>query len=132
MWFNVLSLLIALICFVKAGTALLAPDTFYNRRRQQYASAAVPRSVLVVPMLMLMLTGIAWYAALYHYVDWSWLVTGFLSATSLLALVNICRWPAHRVKLLAAIGEEHAERRTYVDVGMLGLGSVFGVLGVIL
>ncbi len=59
MWFNVLSLLIALICFVKAGTALLSPDTFYNRRRQQYASAAVPRSVLVVPMLMLMLTGIA-------------------------------------------------------------------------
>ncbi|HEX6290105.1 MAG TPA: hypothetical protein VFZ66_12985 [Herpetosiphonaceae bacterium] len=130
MWFKVLSLLIALLCLGKAGTALLIPQTFYRRRRQQYASTRIPLSVLIPPALILVLAGLAWYATIAHYVAWSWLVTGFLTPIALLGVVNLLRWPQHRRRLQAAITEAQAAQLRRADLAILGLSALFGLLGV--
>ena len=131
MWFKVLSLLIMALCIGKAGFALVAPHTFYRRRRQQYSSTRIPISVFIPPIAVFCLTGVAWYATMQDYVAWSWLVTGFLTLISVLAVVNLFRWSRHRVALLAAIAEEQATYRQQVDVGLLSIAGAFAVLGLI-
>lgn len=131
MWFKVLSLMTAAICFGKGFVALLAPRAFYNRRRLQYASARIPKSVLVPPLVMLGLASVAWYATFVHYAPWSWLVTGFLSLISIMGVANLRRWSQHRVELLGAIAEEQADYRTNVDLLIIGLGSCFAVLALL-
>ncbi len=131
MWFKVLSLLIMALCIGKATIALGAPHTFYRLRRRQYASATIPGSILLPPLAVLMLASVAWYATLLHYTAWGWIVTGFLTLISLLAVVNLFRWSQHRMQLLAAIAEEQAPSRQRVDVGLLVVGLLFGALGIV-
>ena len=128
MWFKALSLVIAAICLGKGCAALLAPQVFYGRRRQQYASARIPLSVLVLPIVMLSLTLIAWYATIMHHTAWSWLLTGFLTLISILGAVNLVRWSRHRLQLLNAIAEEQARGRMNVDLVIVGLGVFFTLL----
>jgi hypothetical protein len=131
MTFKVLSLLIMALCLVKGSSALFAPRIFYQLRRQQYASPTIPASVFLPPIGIGILMIAAWYATFWQYVAWSWIVTGFLTIISLLAVVNLLRWPQHRTKLLASIAEDQSQYRRQVDSGLLGLGTMFGLLGII-
>jgi hypothetical protein len=119
------------LCLAKAGSALLAPQVFYRLRRQQYASSTIPVSVYLPPFGVGLLALTAWYATFSQYAAWSWIVTGFLTVVSLLAMINLLRWSQHRIRLLDSIAEDQAAYRRQVDVGLLGIGTVFGILGFI-
>lgn len=69
--FQIVSLIIALVCLLKALIALIKSDQFYSWRRQQYAATTVPRLVLVMPTLIIVLTLAVWYATLFHYQAWA-------------------------------------------------------------
>lgn len=53
MIFQLLSLLLAVLSLSKASIALTRPDLFYRFRQQQYSTARIPVSVLIVPSLVL-------------------------------------------------------------------------------
>lgn len=131
MWFKVLALTIALICVGKAVIALAAPSLFYGFRRQQYDAIRIPISITVMPLLVTTLAATAWYATLFHYVAWGWVVTAFLSVFAVLGLKNLWRWSAHRTLLSQAIATAKAETRVRVDGGILGVGVVFLLLGLL-
>jgi hypothetical protein len=96
MWFRVLSLAIGAVLLLKAAVALAMPERFYAERRRQYASESVPGKVLVGPAVIFVLALTAWYATIFHYQAWGWIVTGFLTALGGMAANGLIRWESHR------------------------------------
>lgn len=125
--FQTISLLIAVPALLKATTGLLLPGQFYGWRRQQYASASIPRIVLVMPSLFILLGAASWYATLFHYQPWGWIVTGFTTLVASLGALNLSRWSSHREKTGKAI-EGEPQTRLSVDLTILVLGLLFTYL----
>jgi hypothetical protein len=125
--FQIISLLIAIPALLKAITGLLLPNHFYGWRRQQYASTSIPRVVLVMPTLFVLLAGASWYATLFRYQPWGWIVTGFTTLIASLGMLNLSRWSTHRQKTGDAI-DTQPETRIGVDVVILLLGGLFTYL----
>jgi hypothetical protein len=126
MWFQVLSLVIATALLVKAAIALAIPHRFYASRQQQYASTSLPVALMVPPAIVLSLTSVAWYATLYHYRPWGWVVTGFLTALCCLSLQNLVRWRRHRETMSKIVAHP---RVWIVDCVLLVAGAGFAALG---
>ncbi len=82
MWFRTLSFVIAAALLGKAAIALAIPRRFYAVRERQYASESLPPKLLVAPVVVVALTLVAWYATIFHYQPWSWVVTGFAKGCS--------------------------------------------------
>ncbi len=123
MWFPILSFVIAVALLVKAAVALTASRRFYSRRQQQYASETLPSRLLIPPVLVLALTLAAWFATLLHYRPWGWLVTGFLSVLSCMALHHVFHWAKHRQAMLKVVANPNVKQFDY-----LLLAAGFGFL----
>jgi hypothetical protein len=121
MLFRVLSFLIAAALLLKAGLALTGSRRFYARRRAQYSSETLPHTLLIPPVIVLTLALVSWFAAILHYQPWCWLVTGFLSVLSCMALLHLYHWTAHRQAMLKLISEPNVKRIDYILLA-LGLG----------
>lgn len=130
MWFKLISLALAALCLGKAALALAAPGLFYRLRLAQYGSARLPWSIFLAPAYVLALAALAWYATLFHYAAWGWLVTGFLTLVAALAVVNLLRWQRHRATVAAAIAGRPAERASF-DLGLGALGAAFLALALL-
>jgi hypothetical protein len=124
MWFKLISLALATLCLGKAVIALAAPQLFYRLRLAQYGSTRLPWTIFLAPTYVLALTALAWYATVFHYAPWGWLLTLFLTLVGALAVVNLLRWSQHRAVVAAAITERPIERATF-DAGLGVLGAVF-------
>lgn len=122
--FQIISLIIAAICLTKGAVALLKAKQFYTWRQQQYATATIPRLVWVVPMLTVGLAIAAWYATLFYYQPWGWVVTAFTTLIAALGLINLSRWSTHRQKVGTVIKTQPA-KRVAVDVVILLMGVGF-------
>lgn len=125
--FQLISSIIAVIALTKAVSALLLPDRFYGWRKRQYDSTAIPRIVLVLPLLFLFLAAVTWYATLVAYQPYGWIVTGFTTLIAILGSRNLSRWSSHRQQTGAAIATQ-LETRTRVDIAILLLGLFFAGL----
>lgn len=126
MWFKVLSLLIAVALIGKAIIALLGPRRFYAVRQSHYASETLPAKLLVAPVLILAVTGVTWYATIFHYRPCGWVLTGFLTLISGLSLDHVFRWQKHRARLLKVVANPKV---WYFDCLLVALGSGFAALG---
>jgi hypothetical protein len=127
LWFKVLRWLIAAALLAKAGVALAAPRRFYALRQRQYATESLPPKLLIAPALVLVLTSVAAYAAVFHYQPWGWVVFGFLILLSVLALDHALRWKTHRLGMLKVVASPKVWR---VDCALLALGLAFVALAV--
>lgn len=125
--FQIISLCIAIPALLKAVTGLVLPNQFYGWRRQQYASASIPPVVLAMPSVFVLLAGASWYATLFHYQPWGWVVTGFTTVIAALGVLNLSRWSAHRQTTGLAI-DTQPDTRIGVDVTILVLGMLFTYL----
>lgn len=125
--FQLIGLIIALIALTKAVSALLLPARFYGWRSRQYDSATIPRIVLVLPGLFVLLAAAAWYATLFAYQPYGWIVTGFTTLIAILGSRNLSRWSSHRQQTGAAIATQ-PETRIRVDIAILLLGLFFAGL----
>jgi hypothetical protein len=124
--FQALSFIIAAALLIKATVALAIPHTFYASRQRQYASASMPRELMVPPAIILGITGFAWYATLVHYRPWGWVITASLTLLCTLSLHNLLRWRRHR----DTMGKVVAHPRVWiVDCVLLVVGAGFAALG---
>lgn len=130
MWFKFISIALAALCLGKAGIALAVPGFFYQLRLAQYRSARLPWSIFLAPAYVLTLAALAWYATLYHYTAWGWLLTLFLTLIGSLSVVNLLRWSQHRMAVAGVIVERPVERAKF-DVGLGILGITFVSLAVL-
>jgi hypothetical protein len=126
-WFRTLSLLIAAALLVKALVALTARRRFYAIRQRQYATESLPPKFLIAPALVLALTALSAYASLFHYRPWGWVVVGFLTLLSAMALDHVLRWRVHRLAMLKVV---ESPKVWQVDCVLLALGSAFAALAV--
>lgn len=113
MWFRVLSFVIAV--------ALTASRRFYARRREQHSPETLPSKLLIPPAVVLTLTLAAWFATIFHYQSWGWIVTGFLSVLSCLALHHLFRWAEHRRAMLKLVANPKVKQFDYLLLAV-GLG----------
>src|SRR5687768_11508069 len=103
MWFKVLSFVMATALLGKSLIALSGPRRFYAVRQSQYASATPPARFFVAPVLVWAVTGLTWYATIFHYRPSGWLLTSFLTLISCLSLDHVFRWQKHRARLLRMV-----------------------------
>ncbi len=83
MWFGILSLVLGITLLTKGSIGLLFHDRFYNWDKEQYRSRKWPKSSAVfIPYGILMIT-LTWYATLYHYVQYGWILTLVISLSGL-------------------------------------------------
>jgi len=125
MWFKVLGLVIAVALLVKANIALAMPRQFYAVRQRQYASDSLPRKLLVAPVLVVALTLAAWYATFFHYRPWGWVVTGFLTLLSCMAVDHVLRWRRHRQAMLKVVTSSKVWQ---IDCLLMAVGVAFAAL----
>ena len=128
MWFQVLSLVIAAALLGKATIALIARRWFYAIRQRQYATESLPTKLLVAPAVVVALTLVAWYATIFHYQPWGWVVTGFLTALSCMAVDHVFRWSSHRQAMLKAVTNPKVWQ---VDCLLMVVGSGFVALALL-
>jgi len=121
MWFRVLSFMIAMALLVKAAVALIASRRFYAKRQQHYSSETLPSKLLIPPAAVLALTVAAWFATIFHYQPWGWLVTSFLSLLSCLSLHNLLNWAKHRQTMLRLVANPKVKPVDYLLLAA-GLG----------
>ncbi len=122
MWFRTLSLVIAATLLGKAAIALAVPRRFYAVRERQYASESLPPKLMVAPMIVVALTLTTWYATIFHYQPWGWVVTGSLTVLSCLGVDHVFRWPSHRQRMLKAV---RSPKVGWVDCTLLVVGAGF-------
>jgi hypothetical protein len=125
-WFRLLSFLIAAALLVKAAVALAMPERFYATRRRQYAAESRAPALLVPPAIVLSVTALAWYATLFHYRPWGWIVTGALTLLACASLDHLLRWRHHRARMSKIVSDP---RVSLVDWALLVLGTGFAALG---
>jgi hypothetical protein len=126
MWFQVLSFLIAAVLLIKASVALTIPGRFYATRQRQYASASLPPELIVPPVIILCVTSVAWYATLFHYRPWGWVVTGALTLLCGFSLDHLVRYRRHRETMAKVVAHPKV---WLIDCLLLVLGAAFGALG---
>jgi hypothetical protein len=128
MWFQCLSLLIAIALIGKATIALVMRQTFYAARARQYDSVSLPFKLLVAPTIVGALTLIAWYATIFHYRPAAWVVTGFLTALSWMAFDHVLRWKTHGQVMLRVVTNPQV---WLIDCVLLVVGAAFGALALL-
>lgn len=79
-------------------------------------------------MVVVALTVVAWYATLWHYQPWGWLVTGSLTALSCLAVDHVLRWERHRQGMLKVVTNPTVWQ---VDCLLLVVGAGFAALALL-
>jgi hypothetical protein len=126
MWFQVLSFLIAAALLIKATVALSIPSRFYATRQRQYASASLSPELIVPPVIILCVTSVAWYATLFHYRPWGWVVTGALTLLCGFSLDHLVRYRRHRETMAKVVAHPKV---WLIDCLLLVLGAAFGALG---
>ena len=122
MWFRVLSSIVAAALLGKATIALALPRRFYAMRERQYASESLPPKLLVAPAVVATLTFVAWYATIFHYQQWGWVVTGFLTSLLCMGVDHVFRWKSHRKRMLQAV---RSPKVGWVDCILLLAGAGF-------
>ena len=125
MSFKILSMILGLLCLAKGVIALIIPARFYERRRQQYSSERMPIGLRIIPFIVLTFVCFCWYATLFHYVKWGWVVTAFVTAVAALSLENTFKWSRHRIRMLKAIDYAENYRRVDVCIAVLGVCFLF-------
>ena len=128
MWFRVLSLVIATALLGKASIALAARRRFYAERQRQYASASLPPKLFIAPVVVVAVTLVAWYATIFHYQPWAWIVTGSLTAVSCMAVDHVFRWERHRQAMLKVVTNPKVWQ---FDCLLLAVGSGFVALALL-
>jgi hypothetical protein len=121
-WFRVLSLVIATALLGKAAIALAIRRRFYAERQAQYTSETPPTAVRVPPLVIVALALVAWYATIFHYQPWGWLVTASLTALACAAVDHLFRWERHRQRMLKLVTNPKVWQ---LDCLLLALGVGF-------
>ena len=127
MWFRILSLVIAAALLGKAAIALSMPGRFYAERQRQYASVSPPAQVLVPPVVIAGLASAAWYATIFHYQPWGWVVTASLTALACGSVHQLFRWETQRQRMGKVVASPNVWR---VDCLLLAIGALFVALAV--
>ena len=128
MWFRVLSLVIATALIGKAAVALAMPGRFYAERQHQYALASPPGKVLIPPVVIVGLALLAWYATIFHYEPWGWVVTASLTALMCFSVQQLFRWESHRQTMHKVVANPKVWR---VDCVLLVVGGLFVALALL-
>ena len=126
MWFKLLAIVLGMALIGKAAIALAFHQKFYAARQRQYASALLPAKLLVGPILAIALACTAWYATLFQYRPWGWVITLFVTLLAAMSVEHLWRWRRHRERMLKVVSNP---RVWQVDCVLMLLGCGMVALG---
>ncbi len=82
MWFKIISFILAGACFLKAFIGFVFHNKFYKWDREQYASKQWPKSFFIFVTYGLVMFLLIWYATIFHYVKFGWILTSIVTLSS--------------------------------------------------
>jgi hypothetical protein len=127
MWFKLISLVISFVCIFKAIIGLLFHKKFYVWDRKQYASKSLPLSLLIFIPYGVGIVVTTWYATIFHYVDYGWIVTLIVSIASVKLFAILFKWKISSSAFVRFI-DQGGWRLWAVDIFVLLLGIIFLLL----
>jgi hypothetical protein len=113
------------VLVLKASIALAIPRRFYAERQRQYDSVSLPPKLMVPPIVIAAITSVAWYATIFHYQPWCWLVTAPLTGLACLSADHLIRWEKHRQSMHKIVSDPKVWR---VDCLLFAIGIAFILL----
>ena len=126
MFFRGLVLTMAGMLLAKAMIALIIPEHFYAERQRQYASPSRPAEVFIGPAVIICLAATAWYATIFHYEPWGWVVTACLTASAAAIGYRLLHWEGHRHKMRLVVADPKVWQ---VDCRLLAIGALLMEVG---
>jgi hypothetical protein len=102
-WFEVLSLILAAVYLMDAAIALARHERKWAWVRRHYAEESMSPTLVPLVVLALVVIAVAWYATLFHYVAYGWIVTSFLTLGLLKVLAMLCCWEKTSGRILRMV-----------------------------
>lgn len=122
--FKIVSLILAVSAFIKGLTGLLFHRSLYSWAEKHYASKKISPTVILLIIYAISILIFTWYATIFNYIKHGWILTTFISITSIKLLAIIFKWnetSAYFVKFISLSGK----RLWILDIAVLLLGFVF-------
>ncbi len=128
MWFKIISFVLAGACFLKAFIGFVFHNKFYEWDRKQYASDKWPKSFFIFITYGLVMFALIWYATIFHYVKYGWILTLIVSISSIKLFSLLFKRDEIAPKFVRFI-ESGGWKLWAVDIFVLFMGFLFLYLG---
>lgn len=131
-------MLFKIVCYVVAGAAfckglvgIFAHDKLYGWAEKHYATGERSFTVWLFLIYGIGVVGITWYATIFDYVKYGWILTVFMSIMSLKLIGLIYNWEETSKKFVNFI-RGSSSKLWLLDFVVLLLGAVFLWMGLYL
>lgn len=131
MLFKIICFVVAGSAFIKGLTGIFAHDKLYGWARKHYASEEWSFTFILLLVYGIAVVGTTWYATIFTYVKYGWILTVFMSIMSLKMIGLIFNWKETSRKFVNLI-ESGGKKLWVLDFIVLVLGVIFLLMGLYL
>jgi|AntRauTorcE11898_2_1112593.scaffolds.fasta_scaffold23077_2 hypothetical protein len=128
MLFQVICYILATTALIKGLTGLFAHETLYGWAEKHYSETKKSATVQVMVAYAFIILILTWYATLFDYVKYGWIITVFISLMSIKTLTLIFKWEEASKKFVKLIKSGGATLWT-LDIIVIVLSIIFYSLG---
>jgi len=127
----------SIVCYILAAAALLkgltgifAHESLYGWAKKHYAKKEKSFTVILLLIYGVGVLILSWYAAIFDYVKYGWILTAFISLTSIKLVGIIFNWENTSMKFVEFI-KSGGTKLKVLDFVVTVLGLVFLGLGLV-
>ena len=130
-------ILYSLVCYILSAAALtkglvgiFAHEKLYSWAQDHYARKEKSITVIFLLIYGFLVFGLSWYAALFDYVKYGWILTAFITLSSVKLAALIFNWEAASQKFVDFIKSGGAKLKV-LDLLVTAMGLAFLWLGLV-
>lgn len=127
MWFKYLAFMFGLILIIKSCIGLGFHSKFYMWDKKQYSSPKPTLPFIFFLIYGLIILCLTWYATLFHYVKYGWILTAITTISGFKIYKAAARWPDFS-KNIAIFIDKHNSYLWALDIILFILGAFFLVM----
>ena len=94
MWFRIISLILATVCLIEGIAGLVFREQFHGWLRRQCSAARPSGTLRVILVYLTTLVVATWYATIFHYRPYGWVLTLVMTLSGIEILLVLYRWRA--------------------------------------
>ncbi len=127
----------SLVCYILSAAALskglvgiFAHESLYGWAQNHYEREEKSFTVILLLIYGFVVLGLSWYAALFDYVQYGWILTAFITLSSIKLAAIIFNWEATSQKFVEFI-KSGGIKLKILDLLVTALGFAFLWLGLV-
>lgn len=126
--FRIVSFILAGAALIKGLVGLVAHEKLYSWAQKHYSAKEKSFTVVLLLIYGVGVLGLTWYATLFDYVKYGWVLTVFISLSSIKLFGIVFKWEATSQKFVKFIKNDGVKLKI-LDFVVIGLGVIFLLLG---